>query len=190
MSDPLPHRQDLFLAAVANFARRSRSKHHLKQDPYATSKWQEAERNLWAPGNLLTSSINISTLFTEKLRDFSLKTLLQRLSGIKMCASAVYLNMQENTGPFDASINVPIQNVVPWCLAEAERERTGHRLGGPLQGFSRRWIWTHAAGDWCRVFLFIPRNHLISSDVHHTAGKEPPASSAPQKLSFWKRAIE
>lgn len=154
MSDPaLPHRQDLFLAAAAIFAHQSLSKCHLKEDPYETSKWKEGNRNLWAFN------------FFHPSKD---------------ATSAVCLNTLENTGPFDASINVLIRNVLGLGAWPRLTERTGHRFGGPLrlleecQGFSRRWVL-----DWCRVFLFIPRNHLKSSDVRHTAGKAPPVSLAP-----------
>lgn len=48
-----------------------------------------------------------------------------------MCTLAVYLNMQENSGPFEASVTMLIQNPSPWSLCKAERARNKDVVGPP-----------------------------------------------------------
>lgn len=112
---------------------------------------------------------------------FSLKT-PQHVSGIEMYTSAVYHNTQENTGPFEASISTLIQKPSSWSSCKAERQRDREVAGPPPTGGFTRAQSLVKLHQLMSSVPFIPHNHLISSDVQHTAGKELPSSLSPLKL--------
>lgn len=82
---------------------------------------------------------------------------------LKTPASAVCLNMLENTGLFDASINVLIQNVLGLGAWPRLTERTGHRFwwGPSAYWRSRR----SSVGGGLGLMSRVPFHPSQSSDV-------------------------